>query len=83
MDVKRYRHEWRMRWTTSAEEATAIREETVVPEELCARCDDGGMWITVPDIRSMPKPKLIYSCPRCHMMTAHADFPVTLRSVGD
>jgi hypothetical protein len=81
MDVKRYRHEWRMRWTTNAEEASATH--SVAPEELCAHCDDGGMWITVPDIRPMPKPTVIYGCRRCGTMTAHADLPVILRSVGD
>lgn len=81
MDVKRYRHEWRVRWTTSAEEAAAA--VCARAEDMCRACDHGGTWITVPDTRPMPKPSVVYGCPRCGMMTAQAALPVTVRSVAD
>lgn len=82
MDVKRHNRQWLVRWLTNPG-AAPVAPEGSAPREVCARCDDGGMWIAVPDLPSMPMPTVVYSCQRCGAMTAHAGLPAPRRSIGD
>jgi hypothetical protein len=85
MDVLRQGREWRMRWLTTAATTSVVSaaSDGAALEDLCARCDDGGMWIAVSDLPSMPLPSVIYDCPCCGRTTAHAELRVTMRSIGD
>jgi hypothetical protein len=82
MDVKRHNRQWLMRWTTSAGTGSPPSDD-FPPGDLCARCDHGGVWITVPDIRPMPEARVVYTCRSCGTVTAHAELHVTARSIGD
>lgn len=85
MDVLRHGREWRMRWLTSPVRASVGRatSDSGASKDLCASCGGGDLWIAVPDLPSMPSPRVVYDCPCCRKMTAYAEFPMTTRSIGD
>jgi hypothetical protein len=85
MDVLWQAGQWRMRWLTIAATAPVVPAvfDGAGLENLCACCGDGDLWIAVSDLPSMPKPSVVYDCPRCRRTTAHAELPVPMRSIGD
>jgi hypothetical protein len=80
MDIRRDKLRWQMRWTAPPNDLLA-RGDT--RDELCARCGSGGGWITVPDLRPLPPPVLVYGCRRCGTTTKYADFPRAVRRLAD
>jgi len=82
MDVRRHNREWVVRWMTRMARG-AVLSSDAPPGELCVRCDDAGVWITVRDLDPMPEVGAIYTCGRCGTRTAYAQLHVTARSIGD
>ena len=82
MEVKRRNGEWLVRWAMAV--AVASRAvDGVALGERCVRCDGGGAWISVPDLRPMPTPRIVVACRRCGTVTAHAALLAPRHSVGD
>ena len=82
MEVKRQDRQWLVRWTTPVALAW-VQRDNGAPDERCARCGSGGLWIRVPDIQPLPEVGRIFTCPRCGTLTAHGALRLPPRRVGD